>query len=101
MPVKSVPARRFRMVTGSRLQRRGWLREMGGQSIIPEGMRNMLTTECSKPRAKNVMMGSHMAVIFPTVDLETKARTAPMVTIQLQRIAFTTAVAQPLGPRAT
>jgi len=24
----------------------------------------MLTTECSKPSAKNVMMGSHMAVIF-------------------------------------
>jgi len=37
-----------------------------------------------------------MAVIFPTVDFETIASIAPMVTIQLQRTAFTMAVPQPL-----
>src|SRR5437879_13687117 len=84
MPVKSVPATRFPMVTGSRFQKSHWPTEMGAPSIMPDGIRNMLTTECSKPSAKKVMIGSHMAAIFPTVDLETKASTAPIVTIQLR-----------------
>ena len=96
MPVKSAPAKRFPSVTGSRFQKSAWPREIGAPRIIPDGMRNMLTTECSKPSAKNVMMGSHIAAIFPTVDLETKASTAPIVTIQLQRTAFTSAVPHPL-----
>ncbi len=73
---------------------------MGAPNIMPDGMRYMFTTECSKPSAKNVMMGSHMATIFPTVDRELNANIAPMATIQLHSTAFTKAVPQPLGPSA-
>ena len=59
----------------------------------------MLTTECSKPRAKNVMIGSHIAAILPKVERETRASIAPIVTIQLQRIALTKAVPQPCAQR--
>ncbi len=45
-------------------------------------------------------MGSHIATIFPTVDRETIASTAPIVTIQLHRIPLTNAVDQPLPPSA-
>src|SRR5580704_3196843 len=100
-PVNNAPATILPMVTGRRFQSRNWPTEMGAPKIIPEGMRNMFTTECSNPSAKKVMMGSHIAAIFPTVEREASANTAPMVTIQLQRMPFTTAVAQPLGPSAT
>ena len=64
-------------------------------SSIPAGMTNMLTTECSKPCAKNVMIGSHIARILPAVDWEVSAITTPSVTIQLQRIALLTATTCP------
>src|SRR6266481_5358564 len=97
MPVSNVPATILPRVTGSRFQNSAWPTEIGAPSIMPEGIRNMLTTECSKPSAKNVMMGSHMAAIFPTVDFEDIASTAPIVTIQLKRMAFALDVPLPLG----
>jgi hypothetical protein len=43
----------------------------------------MLTTECSYPRAKKVIIGSHIATTLPSVDLDANANTTPKVTIQL------------------
>src|SRR5438477_12962290 len=60
----------------------------------------MLTIECSYPCAKNVAIGSHIAATFPIVERDTSARTAPSVTIQLQRTAFTTTAAHPRAPSA-
>ena len=97
MPVKNVPATRLPMVTGSRFQKSAWPTEMGTPSIIPDGMRkHVYNRVLEAEREKSHGWGSHMAAIFPTVDLETMASTAPIVTIQLQRMAFTSAVAQPL-----
>src|SRR6266487_4284726 len=66
----------------------------------PDGITNMFTIECSYPWAKNVMIGSHIATIFPTVERDTIASTVPIVTIQLHSIPLTNAVANPLAPSA-
>src|ERR1700752_362941 len=70
MPVKDAPAMILPSVTGRRFQKRICLTEMAAPSIIPDGKTYMLTTECSNPSAKKVMIGSHIAAIFPTVDRE-------------------------------
>src|SRR5207245_11308162 len=70
-------------------------RETCAPSNIPAGITNMLTTECSKPWAKNVRMGSHIAAILPIVDCEVSAIATPSVTIQLQRIALLTTTVRP------
>src|SRR5207245_10541267 len=61
-------------------------RETCAPSNIPAGITNMLNTECSKPWAKNVRMGSHIAAILQIVDCEVSAIATPTVNIQLQRI---------------
>lgn len=43
----------------------------------------MFTTECSKPMAKNSMMGIHMAMTLPLTVVEIMAPTTPVETIQL------------------
>src|SRR5215472_270408 len=90
----------FPSVTGRRFQKRICFAEITAPNIIPDGKTNMFTTECSKPSAKKVIIGSHIATIFPTVERETSASSAPIVTIQLQRTPFTSARTQPLPPRA-
>src|SRR6516162_1948248 len=67
---------------------------------MPVGMMNMLTTACSKPSAKNRKIGSHVAVIFPTVEVEVIAITTPRHTSQLQRIALTKTLIMPAVPIA-
>ena len=88
-------------VTGIWFNHHHSLIEMGEPNNIPVGMRNMLTMECSYPCAKKIVMGSHMAAIFPMVERETNAIIVPTVTIQLARMALTTAVPQPLAPMAS
>ena len=58
------------------------------------GRRNMFATECSKPIATKVEMGNHTATNLPQRALEAPASQTARLTIQLQRIAFTT-----VGPR--
>src|SRR5438067_13017284 len=50
-----------------------WTVETGAFRSMPAGATNMLTIECSKPRAKKIMIGSHIAAILPIVERATKA----------------------------
>src|SRR5215467_6993047 len=61
-------------------------------SIMPVGMMNMLTTECSKPWAKKMNTGIQAAAILPTVEVVVMASTTARQTIQLHRIALTNTV---------
>src|ERR1700740_2976889 len=63
-------------------------------------MTNMLTTACSKPSAKNRKIGSHVAAILPTVEVEVIAMTTPRQTSQLQRMALTKTLTMPAVPSA-
>jgi hypothetical protein len=45
----------------------------------------MFTIECSKPWAKKVVIGSHIARTLPVVEVEVIAITTPIVTIPLQK----------------
>jgi hypothetical protein len=67
-------------------------------SISPEGKRNMFTTECSKPIAKNSMIGIHMAMTLPLTVVEIIAPTTPVDTIQLHSTPRRKMVAQPISP---
>ena len=67
--------------------------------IMPAGMMNMLTTECSKPWAKKIRIGIQAAAIRPMVEVEAIAITTPKQTIQLHRIALTKTVSMPAAPK--
>src|SRR5205085_11007239 len=99
-PVNPVPARMLQIVTGIWFDIHHAPNETGAFSSMPAGITNILTIECSKPWAKKVKMGSHIATILPIVDRDTMANKAPTVTIQLHSTAFTKAVAQPAPPAA-
>src|ERR1017187_7239230 len=99
-PVNREPDRILPRVTGIWFQSHQLPKETGACSSMPAGITNMLTMECSKPWAKNVRMGSHMAAILPVVERDTMASSVPTVTIQLQSTALTSAVAQPAPPAA-
>src|SRR5258708_787897 len=90
----------FPRVTGIWFQSHQLAVETGAPRNFPAGMTNIFTMECSYPCAKKVVMGSHIATILPMVERETRASTAPTVTIQLQRTALMNAVAHPLEPAA-
>ncbi len=62
------------------------------------GMTNIFTTQCSRPSAKKVKMGSQMAKIFPVVEEDTRPITTPRVTIQLHRIALVKQTTMPVAP---
>src|SRR5215475_5631584 len=68
---------------------------------MPVGMMNMLTTACSKPSAKKVKIGSQVAAIFPTVELDVIAITTPRQTSQLQRMPLTNTLTRPAVPSAS
>ena len=68
---------------------------------MPVGMMNMLTTECSKPWAKNIRIGSQAAAILPMVEVVVIAVTTPRQTIQLHSIALTKTVTMPAKPIAS
>ncbi|SMG64410.1 hypothetical protein BMETH_2405_0 [methanotrophic bacterial endosymbiont of Bathymodiolus sp.] len=58
----------------------------------------MLTTECSKPIAKNSMIGIHMAITLPLTVVEIIAPTTPIDTIQLHSMPRIKIVNQPETP---
>lgn len=62
------------------------------------GMTNIFTTQCSRPSAKKVKIGSQIANIFPVVDEDTNPITTPIVTIQLHRIALVKHTTMPVAP---
>src|SRR5205823_228818 len=99
-PVNTVPAMMFPMVTGIWFHIHHAPNETGAFSSMPAGIQNKLKIKFSKPWAKKVKMGSHIATILPIVDRDTMANKAPTVTIQLHSTAFTKAVAQPAPPAA-
>src|SRR6266487_6431504 len=67
---------------------------------MPVGIMNILTTACSKPSAKNKKIGSQVATIFPTVEVDVIAITTPRHTSQLQRTPFTKTLTMPAVPSA-
>src|ERR1700686_974557 len=71
---------------------------IGAPSIMPAGIANMFTTQCSKPMATKAMIGNHAATILPITERETSASTEPRLTIQLHRRPLIKAVAQPAPP---
>src|SRR5882724_5170281 len=68
---------------------------------MPVGITNMLTTECSKPRATKVTIGNHAATILPMVELVIIVITTPRQTNQLQRIPLMKTVSIPALPSAS
>ena len=96
--MKTIPPATLPSVTGIWFHSHQSASPTRAPSSMPAGTTNMFTTECSKPWAKNVMIGSHIAAIFPAVDCDVNAMTTPRVTIQLQRIARPTAMATPWPP---
>ena len=67
--------------------------------IIPAGMTNMLTTECSKPCAKKMKIGIQAPAILPIVEWRSCAITTPRQTIQLHSTALTKTVTIPATPK--
>src|SRR3954452_16903294 len=87
-PVNKAPPTRLPSVTGIWFQSHQSATVTSAPNMMPAGMTNMLTTECSNPCAKKVMIGSHMAPILPIVDVDVNAMTTPMVTSQLHSMAL-------------
>src|SRR3954470_2621994 len=99
-PVNTKPPTKLPSVTGNWFHSHQSDAETFAPSSMPVGIMNMFTTECSKPCAKNVRIGSHIATILPTVDGDVSAITTPRQTIQLQRMAFVKTVTSPAKPCA-
>src|ERR1022692_257182 len=69
--------------------------------IMPVGMMNMLTTECSKPWAKKIRIGIQAVAILPMMEVVPMASTTARQTIQLHSIALTNTVTMPAKPNAS
>src|SRR5579871_1604772 len=67
---------------------------------MPVVITTLLTTECSKPCAKKVTIGSQAATILPIVEVEVIAITTPRQTSQLQSTALTKTLTMPAMPSA-
>src|SRR6202051_4637578 len=68
--------------------------------IMPVGIMNMLTTECSKPWAKKMKIDIQAQAILPMVEVVVMARTMARQTSQLHSIALTKQLTSPAKPRA-
>src|SRR4051794_22647124 len=98
MPVDRSPPAMVANVTGIWVQNHQSENDTAAPNAMPAGMTNMLTTECSKPWAKKVMIGSHIAPILPMVEVDVKAMTTPIVTSQLHSIALKKTSFMPVQP---
>lgn len=61
---------------------------------IPNGMKNMFATECSNPKVTKVVIGIHMAAIFPPAVRAANAMVMATLTSQLAQTPFTNASAK-------
>src|SRR3954451_17582804 len=98
MPVNRSPPAMLPNVTGIWFQIHQSENDTSAPNAMPAGMTNMLTTECSNPWAKKVMIGSHIAPILPMVEVDVNAMTTPMVTSQLHSIALKNTSFIPVQP---
>ena len=66
--------------------------------IRSDGNRNVLTTDCSKPMWKKIMIGIHIAISLADTLVDSVAPTTPVDTIQLHGTPRMNSVSLPAAP---
>merc|ERR1712061_459216 len=94
-PMTRAPAIALPIVTGIMFFTKTSHTLLGAPARSPAGKRNMLATECSKPMATNIEIGSRLPAILLDKSLAEVARNTAMQTNQLHMMALTN-----VGPNA-
>mmetsp|Transcript_7930 Transcript_7930/g.10059 ORF Transcript_7930/g.10059 Transcript_7930/m.10059 type:complete len:217 (-) Transcript_7930:625-1275(-) len=89
---KTLPPNAFPRPTGSKFPTRNSFTDISAPQNIPRGIRNMFATECSRPNATKVVIGSHKAAIFPGEVVAVAAWKMARQTSQFAPTAFPNAV---------